>query len=234
MTLLYLVRHGETEWNRLQRFQGNQDIPLSDEGRHQARLLAERLSDVRFDQVFSSDLSRARETAEIILSRNRHVRTAEPSPRIDEPGVSGHTSPPLILDPRLREIHFGVWEGLTSAEIAERYPDLRQAYRRDPVNTVLTGGESPAQVQKRMLEFYDELKLDHGAKVLIVSHGAAIKALICHLIGLDLRYRTRMDIANTGLSVVRPRRSGGGYLVSLNDTRHLDVTVAAGAGEGRR
>jgi broad specificity phosphatase PhoE len=102
MTTLLLARHGETDWNREGRWQGWADPPLNDTGRAQARLLAEQLRETPFDAVYSSDLERARETAEILAAPH---------------GV------PVVLDRDLREIDVGSWSGLTREEIAERFPD---------------------------------------------------------------------------------------------------------------
>lgn len=102
MTTILLARHGETEWNRDGIWQGWADPPLNETGRAQARELAEQLRDVPFDAVYSSDLQRARETAEIAAAPH---------------GV------PVVTDPGLREIDIGSWSGLTRAEIEERFPD---------------------------------------------------------------------------------------------------------------
>jgi 2,3-bisphosphoglycerate-dependent phosphoglycerate mutase len=101
MTTILLARHGETDWNREGRLQGWDDRPLNELGRQQARELAGRLADVPFDAVYASDLSRARETAEIV---------AEPH------GV------PVLIEPGLREMDYGSWSGLTRAEIEQRFP----------------------------------------------------------------------------------------------------------------
>jgi broad specificity phosphatase PhoE len=102
VTVLLLARHGETDWNRENRWQGWADPPLNETGRAQARALAEQLRDTPFDAVYSSDLRRAHETAEIVAAPH---------------GV------PVMPDPGLREIDVGSWSGLTHAEIEERYPD---------------------------------------------------------------------------------------------------------------
>ena len=101
MTTILLARHGETDWNRENRWQGWADPPLNDAGRAQARALAEQLQETPFDAVYSSDLRRAHETAEIVAAPH---------------GV------PVISDPGLREIDVGSWSGLTHAEIEERFP----------------------------------------------------------------------------------------------------------------
>ncbi|HUK97675.1 MAG TPA: histidine phosphatase family protein [Gaiellaceae bacterium] len=102
MTTILLARHGETEWNRTGRYQGWADPPLNETGRAQARELAEQLRSTPFDAVYSSDLQRARETAEIV---------AEPH------GV------PVIVEPGLREVNVGAWSGLNHSEVEARFPD---------------------------------------------------------------------------------------------------------------
>jgi broad specificity phosphatase PhoE len=103
VTTLLLVRHGETDWNRELRIQGSSDTELNETGRAQARALAQELESQRVDAVYSSDLRRARETAELVAAGHEVV---------------------VRLDPDLRERSFGSWEGLTRSEIAERFPDL--------------------------------------------------------------------------------------------------------------
>lgn len=102
MTTILLARHGETDWNLEGRWQGWADPPLNDTGRAQAHALAEQLREIPFDAVYSSDLRRAHETAEIVAAPH---------------GV------PIVIDPDLREIDIGSWSGLTRAEIDERFPD---------------------------------------------------------------------------------------------------------------
>jgi len=102
VTTILLARHGETDWNRTGRFQGHADPPLNDAGRAQARELADRLRDTPFDAVYTSDLRRAHETAEIVAASH---------------GV------PVVADPGLREVDIGSWSGLTRAEVEQRFPD---------------------------------------------------------------------------------------------------------------
>ena len=159
---LYLARHGETEWNRIGRWQGATDIPLSDVGRAQARLLADRLRDSRITQVHASHLSRALETAQIIAA---HLGVPAPS-----------------VDPRLRERGYGAFEGLTREECAERLPGAWERYLADR-RAVPPGGEPQAEVTERitaaMLEIATaaESRSESGA-VLVVSHGGAIRSFI--------------------------------------------------------
>jgi broad specificity phosphatase PhoE len=118
---LICVRHGRTAWNADRRFQGQTDVPLDDEGLAQARALAEHLRDERFDHAFSSDLLRARATAE---------------------AVCGERLGSIQLMAELREMHFGNWEGLTWDEIRTRWPELDSGGEKVPMHYTAEGGES--------------------------------------------------------------------------------------------
>jgi broad specificity phosphatase PhoE len=152
VTTLLLVRHGETDWNRQLRIQGSSDTELNETGREQARRLARELDGTRLDAVWSSDLRRARETAAIVAEpRGLEVR----------------------LDPDLRERSFGSWEGLTRAEIDERFAD--------PAHH---DGETDHQVRARVLASIGRIAASHpGEEVLVVSHGGALNALWHHAFG---------------------------------------------------
>ncbi|MBX5476940.1 MAG: alpha-ribazole phosphatase [Clostridia bacterium] len=200
MTLLYLVRHGETQSNREGRYQGSLDIPLNEEGREQARRLARRLAGVAFDAAYASDLKRAVETARILLD-GRDIE--------------------LRLDARLREMSYGRWEGLTVEEIQQRYPEEWEAYRRDGVQTRVTGGESLEDVRRRVAAFADEVLQQAYRRVLVVSHGAALKTLLFTLAGLDLRLRGRFVLDNTSLTIVRAGGQAKPRVLRVNDVEHL-------------
>jgi probable phosphoglycerate mutase len=135
VTTILLARHGETDWNREGRFQGWADPPLNDAGRAQARELAGRLRDTRFDAVYSSDLRRAHETADIVAAPH---------------------DVPVVTDPGLREIDVGSWSGLTRAEIEERFPGAQHhdgESREDHLARVLAAVEriARAHVGERIL-----------------------------------------------------------------------------------
>ena len=165
---LYLARHGETEWNRIGRWQGATDIPLSDIGREQARLLADRLCDRRITRVYASQLSRALETAQIIAAR-----LGAPTP---------------TADPRLRERGYGAFEGLTREECAQRFPGLWEQYLVDR-RVVPPGAEPQAEVIERITAAMTEIaaeaegQSDPGA-ILVVSHGGVIRSFIHATTGL--------------------------------------------------
>jgi broad specificity phosphatase PhoE len=154
VTELLLVRHGETDWNRDGRYQGHADQPLNDAGREQARELARRLRDVDLDAVYTSDLRRAAETAEIIVE-GRDV--------------------PVVRERGLREVDVGSWSGLTRAEIEQRFPG---AERHD--------GEPRERFRARVVGAVTAIAERHaGERVLIVSHGGALRAALDHALGDD-------------------------------------------------
>jgi broad specificity phosphatase PhoE len=159
---LYLARHGETEWNRIGRWQGATDIPLSDVGRAQARLLADRLRDRRIARVHASQLSRALETAQIIAAR-----LGAPAP---------------TADPRLRERGYGAFEGLTREECAERFPGIWEQYLADR-RAVPPGAEPQAEVAERIVAAMTEIAAEvegqsEPGATLVISHGGVIRSFI--------------------------------------------------------
>jgi broad specificity phosphatase PhoE len=159
MTELLLVRHGETDWNRDQRFQGHADPPLNETGRAQARALADDLAAERIDAIYTSDLARARETAELIAERA---------------GV------PFVLEPQLREVDVGEWQGLTRLEIAERFPaGMRNWNER---GHGWERGETYEQLTERVLEALERIVRRHpGERVVVVGHGGTIRAVRAHV-----------------------------------------------------
>jgi probable phosphoglycerate mutase len=170
-TTILLVRHGETDWNRAGRWQGHADPPLNDRGREQARALVARLADTQLDAIYSSDLARARGTAEIVAAAK---------------GV------PVVADAALREIDVGEWSGLTTAEIERRFPG---GFRRH-----LDGGdgwergETHAVMSARIVSATLRLASAHADEtVLCVLHGGVIRALLAHAEGVELgEYRRRV------------------------------------------
>lgn len=201
---LYIVRHGETIWNQEHRFQGHMNVPLSDKGRMQVERLARRLREAAdregFDAVWSSDLVRASETARAVAA-----------------AVEGR----LITHTGLREMDFGAWEGLTFPEIKKAFPDVAEAYHRDPVGTRMPGGEAFTDVLERGRRVLAEIMESGSRRVIVVAHGGIIKAILCELLGLDPGLRGRLVIRNTGVTIVRCRPPGGDLLL-FNDTCHLE------------
>ena len=199
----YLVRHGETEWNRNGRIQGHSDVPLNESGRRQAKVLAKRLAGCGFSATYASDLSRASETARAIV---------------------GDADMPVFTDPDLREFSYGEWEGLTLKEVEDQFP-LELAERTAKGNNTFAapGGEDTGQVLDRVRRFCTTIEKHHDAceNILIVAHGGSIRALFVCLLGLtdDRFWSTQVDCAS--LSVIS-NQPNGRVLELWNDTGHLN------------
>jgi broad specificity phosphatase PhoE len=199
---LLLVRHGVTDWNREGRFQGHLDPPLSEEGRLEARLLAERLTGTEGGPalIVSSSLRRALDTAEAIAA-----------------GGPGHG---VRADERLREIGQGEWEGRTHAELAlddaERYDRWRRAHGREPP----PGGEPHDAAARRVAAAVDELLAGDAWPACVVSHGGTLRLLAERLLGLSGGRGWALDLDNASLSVLE-EADGTWLLERWNDTAHL-------------
>ena len=201
MAQIYIARHGETEWNAQGRIQGHTDIALTARGRRQAAALARRLAGVAFAAAYCSDLSRTRETAQIIL---------------------GEGAAPLHATPQLREYHKGVFEGLTVPEYAERYPDLYRASLVKDLDFAPPGGETIRQASVRMARFTAELLSAHAAEesVLVVGHGGTLRAVIVALLALPPEANWKFIMDNCALSVAHTYPDNA-VLHLYNDTSHL-------------
>jgi len=211
MTRVLLIRHGETSWNREQRWQGHADIPLSDEGMEQAQRLARHLSSPaeRFGNgdairaVYSSDLRRASQTAEV-LARALGLESC--------------------LDRGWREIDVGRWTGYRRDEIRARFGD---EWRRIAAGADLPrgGGETFAAFSSRVIAALEHLRRAHGREtVAVVTHGGVIRAALAHVVGVPWsRLREIARIENTGISELR--FEGAGWIVEgRNDVAHLTVS----------
>ena len=203
MIRLYLIRHGETEWNLTGRWQGHTDIPLNAIGIEQARILADRLRDEgqRFTAIYSSDLARAWQTAEAI----GNALKLAPRP-----------------DPAFREIDIGWWGGLTRAEIEARDGDalLRLDAEEDLPRG---GGETMRDLYLRASAAMERLAAAHaGETLIIVTHGGTVRVLLGHArtngrLILPLHFES---IGNTAISIV-DHDAAGWHIRTTNDTIHL-------------
>jgi broad specificity phosphatase PhoE len=163
---VYLARHGETEWNLQARFQGHQDSPLTSTGLEQARLLAAELAAVPLKAVFSSDLGRALTTAKMVAERHGLE-------------VTSHSG--------LREVDMGHWTGLDRDQVAERWPNEREAFRLSPGTVCFPGGETLALAQRRALDALAEMLRPYaGGRVAIITHGTVLETLMASAFGFDL------------------------------------------------
>ena len=178
-TEIILIRHGETEWNSQLRMQGHSNSALSAVGRGQIQALGEWMKKVSFAHIYSSDSLRARQTAEAITQ------------------YSGDT---LQFDQRIREKNLGVFEGLTSIEAREQFPEIYRLFKTGGANYVIDEGESTQQVLDRALEFIEEIRLRHPEqRVVMVTHGGVVRVLMKHTLGLSLDAPTSFLIKNTGI-----------------------------------
>ena len=201
MTRVILIRHAETPWNRERRMQGHIDTPLSEAGRAQAAALARRLSDTPFSALYSSDLSRAHETARAIAAS------------------SGRE---IVADTRLRERSFGIFEGLTYAEMAERHPeDFARFDSRDP-DYVMPGGESARSFWERCLACLGEIAERHaGDEVVVVTHGLVLDVIYRKAHGLGYREPRPVPLVNASLNAFS-YADGAWRMESWGDVTHLD------------
>ena len=205
MTDFLFIRHGETPWNREHRFQGQADPPLTDWGRQQAARLGARLAGERVDALISSDLLRARQTA--------------------EPLAQAWKMTP-VLRPRLREQAFGDLEGLAVPTIQARYPELWTRWLEQRGDFALPGGgESLRSFHARVLADVQELAGLYPGRVLaVVTHGGVLDMLWRSVHGLPLDGLRQCEIPNTGIN--RLRWVGDGLqLVGWADAAHLDGLV---------
>ena len=206
---LIVVRHGETDWNAEGRIQGHTDIPLSGRGEAQARRLTARLAHEPISIAYASDLQRAWRTAELALE-GRDIS--------------------VVRDPAWRELRFGEWEGLTSAETVVRDPEIAGRRRRHPATVAPPGGEHLGDLRARIAPAISMIAARHpGQTVLVATHGGVVRALGCHLLGMDLDLAWRLGVSNTGVAVVDIWPDGP-VVEKWNDTAHLDGIDLEGGG----
>ncbi len=181
MLELYLIRHGKSTWNQTGRIQGQTDIPLSDEGVKQAEALAKRLKSWKFDRVYSSDLQRAKQTAEFVY------------PKLE-----------IILDARLREIHLGKFEGRTWNDMTDEERDIFSVQFAGPYDQKVPGGESNDNLRQRALAWLADLPRE--GRVIAFTHGGFIVSMLQSIVGRPKpRYWKEMEgwgfwIENTSLT----------------------------------
>lgn len=202
MLTLFLVRHAETDWNAQHRYQGHSDLPLNKTGVEQANQLANRIKTQKFDHVFSSDLLRSVQTAEIL---------------VDSRGIQIQT------DRRLRELNFGILEGHTFEEGLARWPEMITAWVQDN-NQPPENGERIDTFTQRVFDFYNELRTHYNQKtILIVSHGGPLRTIIQSLLPISERSAaTWFNLDHASLTAFQ--LDDENVIVDrLNDTGHLNT-----------
>lgn len=207
-TTVLLIRHGQTDWNVTKRSQGHLDIPLNQVGRRQSKLLAQRLADWPVNALYSSDLTRASETASII----GHALGLVP-----------------LLDSALRERHGGIFQGYTGDEIEQRYPEALRAFLvhgRPP-----PGGESNLTLARRATPALERIAVAHrGEMIALVTHGGTLRVLIAHIMGLPVGRKPPFRVSqNTGLTIAE-LSDHERAITLLNDCCHLGPMDVDGKG----
>ncbi len=200
-TRVFLVRHGATVLSAEDRYAGSVDAALSDEGRAQARALGTRLAKEPVAAAYASPMSRAQETAKLIVAAR---------------GLS------VVPTPEIRETDHGHWEGKTRDEVRREFPDEYARWEDDPFTFAPSNGETGLQVLARALPAFLGLVERHpDSSILVVSHKATIRLVIGHLLGVELRgYRDRLDMSPCGLNILDVKPDAQARLVLFNDVSH--------------
>jgi len=199
MTEIILARHGETEWNVAEIFRGRIDIDLNEMGVKQAGLLAEYLSNVKIDAIYSSPLKRALKTAEIIAGYHK----------LDVDVASG-----------LIDFNYGKWQGLSHQEVKDKYKELYAEWINHPDQIKMPAGESLDDVRKRTNDVVAELIASYEGTVVLVSHRVVNKVLICALLGLDNSHFWNIRQDTCGITIFT-YENGRFILTKHNDTSYL-------------
>ena len=196
----YIVRHGQTNWNILGKTQGHGNSNLTQQGIDQANDLADTITDYPIDYIYSSDLGRAIETADILANKlNLSVKKTS----------------------NLREMGFGVWEGLLIDEIKKDYEDIYKTWRDEPHLVNIPGGETLQFIKDRVDAFISELNEEHENKhIILVTHSVTVRVMLLSFLnsGLENIYRIKQD--NTAMNIVEFRNYGP-VILKMNDTNHI-------------
>jgi probable phosphoglycerate mutase len=210
-TEMIIVRHGKTVWNEEGRFQGQQDSPLTATGIRQAEALAERLKRENFSVIYASDLGRVTHTAEIIARKTGHH---------------------IITNPSLRERSFGIFEGFTKEEIAEKDPQEFERFSTLGYKYVPPGGESIDDVSRRVMRYLNDLAGKHpNDRFLVVTHGGIIGRLFRIVFNLPTEATRRFRVANAGINIFTYEEENW-HLETWGDIAHLrDGTAFKETGE---
>ena len=203
MTRIIVVRHGQTEWNRVERFRGRADVPLNETGLRQAQAVARRIAaNWKVQAVYYSDLARTRVTALTIAA---------------------DCGSPAFPQPGLLDIDYGSWTGLSPEEVAARDPELLQRWREQPQEVHIPGGETLDVVRRRSVACMEAVAARHeGGTAVVVSHLVVCRLLVLEALGLDTSDFWRIQ-QETGTVNVFEWDDGVYTIVTLNDACHLSA-----------
>lgn len=197
---IYIVRHGQTEWNLLGKTQGHGNSDLTPKGIEQAELLADSMTKYPIDYIYSSDLGRAYQTAEIIGNKlNIEVERTE----------------------ALREMNFGTWEGRIIKDIIEEDPELYKMWRNEPHLAKIPQGETLSQIKERTDAFIKEINEKYDGKhIVLVTHSLCARIMLLSFLDSDVKNIYRINQANTALNIIE-LRDYGPVVMKMNDTTHI-------------
>lgn len=198
---IYLIRHGQTDWNLEGKIQGRHDVSLNETGSKQAELLAMGMDKRPVVQIFSSRQKRALETAQAV-GRRQHVAVT-------------------VID-GLEEVEFGEWEGKTWDEISREYPEEFKVWCTEPAEIVPPGGESRPQIYRRIGNALNEILRRSRGDIAIVSHGAALAYMVSLMLEKELGDHDEIIVKNASISTVEyDRETGKFHMAEANDVSHL-------------
>lgn len=200
MKKIYFVRHGETNYNIEKRVQGQKDSKLSPLGINQAKMVGQALSDIDFDKVYCSDLTRTRDTFKYINS-NLNIEKVE------------YTS-------LLRERKMGAWEDLSQEDLQKNFKDDYILNLKEPMDVLINSAETFTDLKDRARDFLDSVDWEDQV-ILVVSHGLFLKVLILYILGIPIEHTKNLAMGNTGVSRI-DFKSYNKVLVKYNDLSHLD------------
>jgi probable phosphoglycerate mutase len=200
-TKLIIIRHGETVWNVEGKKQGQFDSPLTSLGIRQAEALAKRMMHESFTNLYASDLGRAAETARLIAVETNHE---------------------IVLDERLRERNFGIFQGLTGEQIKNKYPAEHRTHLADAVNFVIPEGESLQQFYERNTACLEDLTARHAGEIIaVVTHGGVIDGWFRYIFDLPLGTVRRAKLWNASINCIVHENAGGWTLHTWGDVNHI-------------
>lgn len=197
---IYIVRHGQTEWNLLGKTQGHGNSDLTPKGIEQAELLADSMTKYPIDYIYSSDLGRAYQTAEIIGNKlSIEVEKTE----------------------ALREMNFGTWEGRIIKDIIEEDPELYKMWRNEPHLAKIPQGETLSQIKERTDAFIKEINEKYDGKhIVLVTHSLCARIMLLSFLDSYVKNIYRINQANTALNIIE-LRDYGPVVMKMNDTTHI-------------
>ncbi len=202
-TIVWAIRHGQTEWNAQGRLQGQLPVTLDEQGRDQARALRPALEALDWDLAISSDLVRVVETAQLAL---------------------GDRAEGLLLDERLRERHLGVLQGHLYTEARQTMPEVIKIFSGGPPQAPIPEGESLVEFHERCVGALEALRQTHkGRKVLVFTHGGVLREWFKHIVGAPIDAPRRFSTANTSINELHVRKWGW-FIQSWGDTAHMAKT----------